>query len=106
MIKLELEFDIEFEHEVSLSTVKNKVLGRLTIRKKKAEQLGLKGGEYVRVALIKDGKVSVFERRVSKVTSNTGSYVRLNVPNETLKYLGLLDSEDKTVKAFVKVLES
>jgi len=76
----------------------------LTIRKAKARELGLFGGEYIRLALVKNGKMSIFERKVTPVKTATGHYYRVTIPRETADYLGLSDV-NRTVKAYVKVLE-
>jgi len=103
MPELNIEFDTEFEHEVQVIRAE-KTIYRLTIRKAKVKELGLLGGEYLRLALVKNGKMSIFERKVTPVKTPTGHYFRVTIPRETADYLGLSDV-NRTVKAYVKVLE-
>ena len=100
--KLTLEFDTLFEHEVTVSEAGGRKYVRLTIRKKKAKELGLKGGELVRIAIQKGDKISVVEKRVQAIHSNGSTSLRINIPKETVEYL-LLKNGD-TVKAYIKIL--
>lgn len=99
-----LDYDIEFENEVSVNNAGKGTLYRLTIRKQKAQQLGLLGGEYVRVFLEKDGKMTVFEKQVQLVKSPTGKYIRVTIPKENAEYLNI-NGNDNTVKAYIKLLQ-
>ena len=101
-VKVELEFDVFFEHEVVISESHGNKYARLTIRKKKAKELGLQGGELVRVLIQKGDKISIIERRVQVVSSNGSTSFRINIPKDSVEYLGLKDRD--TVKAYVKVL--
>jgi len=101
-MEIKLEFDVNFEQEVLIQRAGNRIWARMTIRKSKAEELRLKGGEMVRVAMIKDGSMSVFERKVQKTESRTGVSFRINIPKETVELLDLKDKD--TVKVYIKRL--
>ena len=104
MEKLVLEFDEMFEQEVNLyPTNQGRIHAWITIKKKKAKALGLQGKELLRVAILKDGMLSIVERRVQKLKMKTGITFRINVPKETVQFLKLKHGD--TVKVYLKRLE-
>jgi len=98
-----MEYDLVFEHDVSVVEFGGKRLARLTIRKHRAKQLLLRGGEYIRVRIEKDGKDSIFERKVSVAKSPTGRTLKVTIPKENADYLNLRNGD--SVKVYIKVLE-
>jgi len=103
-LKLYLDFDEAFEQEVNIYPAGSRIHTWITIKKKKARKLELRGRELLRVALIrKDGKLSIFERRVQKLEMKTGITFRINIPKETVQFLGLKHGD--TIRVYIKKLE-
>ena len=103
-LKLYLDFDEAFEQEVNLyPTNQGRIHAWITIKKKKAKALGLQGKELLRVAIQKNGRLSIFERRVQKLEMKTGITFRINIPKETVQFLGLKHGD--TIRVYIKKLE-
>ena len=83
-------------------TKQGRIHAWITIKKKKAKALGLQGKELLRVAIQKDGRLSLFERRVQKLEMATGTTFRINIPKETVQLLNLKHGD--TVKVYIKRL--
>ena len=92
-----------FEQEVNIYPAGGRIHAWITIKKKKARKLELQGKELLRVAIQKNGKLSIFERRVQKLKTKTGITFRINIPKETVQLLNLKHGD--TVKVYAKKLE-
>jgi len=102
-LKLYLDFDEAFEQEMNLyPTNQGRIHAWITIKKKKAKALGLQGKELLRVAIQKNGRLSIFERRVQKLEMKTGITFRINIPKETVQFLGLKHGD--TIRVYIKRL--
>jgi len=101
-LKLDLDFDEMFEQEVNIYPAGGRIHSWITIKKKKAKALGLQGKELLRVAIQKNGRLSVFERRVQKLEMKTGITFRINIPKDTVQLLNLKHGD--TVKVYIKRL--
>ena len=104
-LRIELDFDFSFEGDLLLWQEGKKWHSQITIKKRKADQYGLRGGDHIRVALVRNGDVAVFEKKVSEVKTKTGTSFRISVPKDIVERLNLFESQDRSVRVMIKVLK-